>query len=135
MNDKQLDEIINRALRDEKELPEGLSERLEKHIDLLAANEKQTVKRSLLNKSKQTIYWISGIAAAMLIGIALFFQTETYEKPTLADTFSNPEEAALVAQDLLVFMSQQLNKGLEPLEDAQKNVQEINEILNTQFNE
>ena len=38
-NDKQIDELIDKALQEEMALPEGLSSRLEKQIDLLAAKE------------------------------------------------------------------------------------------------
>ena len=33
MNDKQIDELINKVLREDQTLPEGLSERLEQQID------------------------------------------------------------------------------------------------------
>ena len=41
MNDKQIDELINKALREDGELPEGLSGRLEQYIDNLAAKEQK----------------------------------------------------------------------------------------------
>ena len=34
MDDKKIDELINKALQEEQALPEGLSRRLEKQIDL-----------------------------------------------------------------------------------------------------
>ncbi len=133
MNDKQIDELINQALREEQALPEGLSERLEQYIDTLADREEETKKRSLF--SRRSFYLVGSVAAAMLIGLALFFQTEMNPKPTMADTFSDPEEAALVAQQALAFMSTQLNKGLAPVADAGKEINKVNEILNKQFNE
>lgn len=33
MDDKKIDELINKALQEEQALPEGLSRRLEKQID------------------------------------------------------------------------------------------------------
>ena len=39
MNDKQIDELIDKALQEDGRLPEGLSERLEQYIDNLAAGE------------------------------------------------------------------------------------------------
>lgn len=129
MNDKQIDELISKALLREKDLPEGLSERLELYIDQLASDGQKAKKHAFVHKNKQAFYWISGIVAAMFIGIALFFQIESYQKPTITDTFSSPEEAAVVAQDLLVFMSQQLNNGLVPIDEARKEIEKINEIL------
>ena len=36
MDDKRIDELINKALQEDLALPEGLSERLERRIDFLA---------------------------------------------------------------------------------------------------
>ena len=41
MNDKQIDELINKVLREDQTLPEGLSERLEQQIDAWAAAERR----------------------------------------------------------------------------------------------
>lgn len=41
MNDKQIDELINKVLREDQMLPEGLSERLEQQIDTWAAAERK----------------------------------------------------------------------------------------------
>ncbi len=134
MNDKQIEERINQALRDEQTLPEGLSERLEQYIDTLAdREEQQQQKRSL--SLRRSFYMIGSVAAAILIGVVLFFQIDSQQKPVTADTFSDPEEAALVAQQALAFMSTQLNKGLAPVADAGKEINKVNEILNKQFNE
>lgn len=38
MDDKKIDELINKALQEDKALPEGLSRRLEKQIDTWASN-------------------------------------------------------------------------------------------------
>jgi hypothetical protein len=54
MNDKQIDELIDKALQEDGRLPEGLSERLEQYIDNLAAGE-QTKKISLVRR--RFIYW------------------------------------------------------------------------------
>ena len=39
MDDKKIDELINKALQEEQALPEGLSRRLEKQIDTWASTE------------------------------------------------------------------------------------------------
>lgn len=131
MNDKQIDELINKALREEGELPDGLSDRLEKYIDNLAAKEKGQ-KVSMVRK--RFIYWCSGVAAALMIGIALFFQTDNhYTKPTTADTFSDPREAAIAAHQALALLSTQFNKGLDQVSDAQQEVNKVNKIVNKQL--
>lgn len=134
MNDKEIDDLINKAMQSEQELPEGLSDRLEQHIDKLAAVETRQQKKVALRRS---FYWISSVAAALLIAVALFFQAEK-ENPdhtsVTADTFNDPEQAAAVAYQALAFMSTQLNKGLEPIATAEKEIDKINEILK-QFND
>lgn len=133
MNDKHIDELIDRALRDEGQLPEGLSDRLEQYIDQLATGEQQKQARRI---KMRVIYWMSGVAAALLLGIAVFFQTEQINmRPTTADTFSNPEEAAQAAQEALAFLSSQFNKGLDQVSEAQGEVDKVNEIVNKQFKE
>lgn len=61
MDDKKIDELINKALQEDLALPEGLSERLERQIDFLAQEEiSPRVSR------RRSFYWITGIAAAIL---------------------------------------------------------------------
>lgn len=130
MNDKQMDELIDQALREEQALPEGLSERLESYIDRLDEAEKKVSLR------KRSVYWMVGVAASLLIGVALFFPVETIEtKPATADTFTDPEEAAVVAGEALAFLSMQFNKGVNQLEEAKQEVERVNEIVNKQFKE
>lgn len=134
MNDKHIDELIDRALRQEQELPEGLSERLEGYIDQLAAVE--THQKQTRHAKRRTLYWLTAVAASLFLGIALFFPTEEiHTRPTTADTFTDPEEAALVAQEALAFLSSQFNKGLNQVSEAQEEVQKVNAIVNTQIKE
>lgn len=131
MNDKDINKLIQEALNSERELPEGLSDRLEKHIDQLAAGEK---KRRLPLFKSRSLYWFSGIAASLLLGVAIFFQVESKPPhPIMADTFSNPQEAAIAAQDALAFLSTQLNKGLTQASEAGKEMNRVNTIVNKQF--
>jgi len=134
MNDKQIDELINRALGEKQVMPEGLTERLEQYIDALAAREEQQKKKRSLS-IRRSLRLIAGTAAAILVGLALFFQTETARRPSMADTFSDPAEAAVAARQMLAFMSVQLNKGLAPVANAGKEMDKVNEILSKQFNE
>jgi len=131
MNDKEINKLIEEALRDDRELPQGLSNRLEHHIDQLAADEK--VKGNFPTR-KRSIYWFTGIAASLLLGVAIFFQVERSPiTNTMADTFNDPKEAALVAQDALALLSTQFNKGLDQASEASKEVDRINTIVNKQF--
>jgi len=131
MNDKHIDELIDRTLRREQELPEGLSERLELYIDRLdAADQKKQAKRIRM----RTLYQLSGVAAAILLAVALFFQTGNMNtQPATADTFKTPEEAAFAAQEVLAFLSTQFNKGLDQVSEAKSEVEKVNGIVNKQF--
>ena len=72
MNDKNIDELINKALQEEQALPEGLSRRLEEQIDAWAATEEKKTRSST---RRRTLYWLSGVAASILLCIG-FFQYE-----------------------------------------------------------
>ena len=67
MDDKKIDELINKALQEEQALPEGLSRRLEKQIDTWASTEEKKT-RSLTRR--RTLYWLSGVAASILLCIS-----------------------------------------------------------------
>ncbi len=122
MNDKEIDKLIDEAL--DIPIPEGLAERLEKQIDGLAAREK---KRSL----RRIVYWASSVAAIALLCIGIFIKTSVspYQNK-LADTYTDPLEAAMVAEKALAFMSAQLNKGLDQVNDAGQEIEKVNQILN-----
>lgn len=135
MNDKQIDELINKVLRKDQTLPEGLSERLEQQIDTWAAAEKKETVRSSFRR--RSLYWISGTAAAILllcVGIAGLKDLET-GKQHLADTYTNPQEAAIAAGKALAFMSSNLNKGIDQMNDAQQEINNVNRILNKHLND
>lgn len=132
MKDKEIDKWIDQALREERELPEGLSERLENYIDRLTKEEEE--KQPVFTKRKRFLFTISSIAAAILLGVAIFFQTENRQtKPTMVDTFSDPKEAALVAQEALILLSGNFNKGLAQIAEAKQEVEKVNEIINNQL--
>ena len=104
MDDKRIDELINKALQEDLALPEGLSERLERRIDFLAQEEvSPRVSR------RRSFYWISGIAAAILGALFLIFTETNRPAPTMADTFTDPEEAAVVS-----------GRSMKPVKRSQK---------------
>ena len=124
MNDKQIDELINKVLREDQTLPEGLSERLEQQIDAWAAAEKKETIRSSFRR--RSLY----AAAVALLCIGIFQFTTPNEEHQLADTYTNPQEAAMAAQKALAFMSVNLNKGIEQVNEAQQEMNKVNKILN-----
>ncbi|WP_304247500.1 hypothetical protein [Parabacteroides gordonii] len=129
MNDKQIDELINKVLREDQTLPEGLSERLEQQIDAWAAAEKKEMIRSSFRR--RSLYWLSGAAAVALLCVGIFQFAAPEKEYQLADTYTNPQEAAIAAQEALAFLSVNLNKGIEQVNEAQQEMNKVNEILNT----
>ncbi|MDH6356314.1 hypothetical protein [Parabacteroides sp. PF5-9] len=133
MNEKQIDELIDKVLKEEQSLPSGIDERLERYVDALIEKDSHNAKTISLTR-KRSLYWISGIAAAIILGVALFFQTETtVPQPMTADTFTDPEEAAVAAHKALAFMSTQLNKGFDEVSEAGKEFEKVNDIINKPF--
>ena len=128
MNDKQIDELINKVLREDQTLPEGLSERLEQQIDAWAAAEKKETIRSSFRR--RSLYWLSGAAAIALLCVGIFQFVAPEKEHQLADTYTNPQEAAIAAQEALAFLSINLNKGIEQVNEAQQEMNKVNEILN-----
>lgn len=109
-------------------LPDGLEARLEKSLDAHISRSKKISLNSMA-------YKITGIAAAILLCIGILFYQNPFESTsnTTADTFKDPQEAALVASQALAFLSSNLNKGMEQVSEAQKDFQEVNTILNNQL--
>lgn len=128
MNDKQIDELINKVLREDQTLPEGLSERLEQQIDAWAAAEKKETIRSSFHR--RSLYWLNGAAAVALLCVGIFQFVAPEKEHQLADTYTNPQEAAIAAQEALAFLSINLNKGIEQVNEAQQEMNKVNEILN-----
>ena len=124
-NDQQVFRLLNES---QIKVPEGVSERLEKSMMQMGDSQKsQTRKRPLF-------YWISSAAAVALLCIGLYFTTRQPHASKYADTFKNPEEAALVAQQTLTFMSIQLNKGLNKVSDAEQEFEKANQLVNNILN-
>lgn len=145
MDEKQIETWINQIIREEQKLPEGLSERLEQYIDELAAQpcpakEKRAPDAKRRHMPAQPsirlwLYGLSGIVAVALLCLGLFKTTYTAPPSRLADTYTNPRQAAEVAAQALTFMSANLNKGLHEVDRANREWTEINGILNNYLNE
>ena len=132
MNEQQIDALIKQALQTEAQLPEGLEKRLSAHIDALAAAEQPR-----LHPHRLRPWWIgiSGIAAAFAGALLWIALERPSEPPVMADTFSDPKEAALVAEKALVLLSQNLNKGLEQAQASTEEMRQINQIINKHIKE
>ena len=108
-------------------IPAGVSERLEESIREMETGSSASVIS--LPRKHAWYYWISSAAAVVLLCIGLFIYLEP-SPPKMADTFTDPAEAALVAQQTLAFMSVQLNKGLAKVSEVEQEFERIDRILN-----
>ena len=119
--------IVSEAMVD---VPEGFAERLEKSVDEHIARRKSVSLRSIG-------YWVASIAAVGLICIGLFMNEVSYpvqDDNLIADTYKNPEEAAIAAQKALILISSNLNKGMKQLDMASSEMNNVNRILEEQLN-
>ena len=135
------DRQVFRLLHDTQiQIPAGVSKRLEEAIMQMESSQKdsqeiplnnlQEASQKSLSRIRTLYYWISGAAAVALLCIGLFFATRDPLSPKMADTFSDPEEAALVAGQTLAFISAQLNNGLDKVAEVEQEFEKVNQLLN-----
>ena len=126
------DRQVFRLLHDTQiQIPTGVSERLEEALDTLNANDATSRKYHITHK---LYYWISSAAAIVLLCIGLFFVTREASPPQMADTFSDPKEAALVAEQTLAFISLHLNNGLNKAAVAEHELKKASQLINKHLN-
>ena len=137
LNSENLDESrhtdrdIFNALYDTADipLPEGIAERLETAIDKHIAETSAPIGKKIYFNRLYAV--ISGAAAVVLLCVGIFFLTEKQSQTNyIADTYSDPKEAALAAEQALLFVSNKLNQGLSPLEKVTESVDKTNKLLN-----
>ncbi|MDR2498204.1 MAG: hypothetical protein LBD28_02055 [Tannerellaceae bacterium] len=123
MNEFEFDKIMNEALQ--VKLPAGLSERLEKALDARASRDARLRRLRRLTP-------LVGLAASLIICAGIFL---SHRRTPQRDTFSDPREAAIAAEQMLTFVSQELNLGLEQVASVNKEtMQRIHNVLNEPFN-
>lgn len=132
MKEKELDQLIQQAIEQETELPEGFSQRLEQFVDKLPESSHKEVP---LSKRKRPVLWVRyvRIAAAIVVAVLFYYLPEDKET-TPKDTFSDPQEAALYAQQRLTEISLTLNQGISQMKEAREEMKQINQIVNNQLN-
>ena len=132
MKEKELDQLIQQAIEQETELPEGLSQRLEQFVDKLPESPHTEVPLPI---RKRPALWVryARIAAAIVVAVLFYYLPEDNET-TPKDTFSDPQEAALYAQQRLTEISLTLNQGISQMKEAREEMKQINQIVNNQLN-
>ena len=147
-NSKNLDEkwhtdrdiLISLYDSSEITLPEGINERLEKALDIhiteTSAPEKEVQHKiiPLHSKTRRLFIAVTSSAAAILLCIGIILVSDRHRpSDMIADTYTNPKEAAIAAEKALMLVSAKLNKGLSPLEKVKESVDKTNELLNENF--
>lgn len=88
---------------------------------------------SIKRKRRNYIYIISGVAAGILIIVSLFIQFNSVTKK-FENTFNDPQLAYAETQKALLFVSEKLNIGIQPVSQAatrfDKGVGELSKISN-----
>lgn len=120
------------------ETPSMLEQKLGNLIDELSQQEKAK------NKPNKTRLWarIGSIAAglALLISVGIYMNKEktttTPDNPNLANTEISEEDRQKMkeAQDALLLLSSNFNKGVKQLASVSDNLDKTNDILNKTFN-
>jgi hypothetical protein len=78
---------------------------------------KEENQSPLLDIRRPWIYWISGVAAAILILVAVFVKFDPLSN-RLGDTYKDPQVAYAEAKKILMYVSAQFNKGTSKLESV-----------------
>jgi hypothetical protein len=73
------------------------------------------------------IYWIAGVAASVLILIAVFVKFDPFTK-RIEDTYKDPQTAYLEARKILLYVSTKINKGTSRLEPVTALETGLNEL-------
>ncbi len=103
-------------LRKKNELAENLNKKLGDLID------KQSQKRVFFS-SARSFYWISGVAASVLILIGLWIGLNTNilnKQQAFQDTYDDPQLAYLETKKVLYMVSDKLNQGTQNLQNLEK---------------
>jgi hypothetical protein len=100
-------------------IPKDISKRLEDKVDKYITEDRNLKKRF---KTKYLLTGAGSIAAAILLLVGIFFFRKqlSSENDIMTNTYTDPHEAAAVAEKVLTLVSTHLNKGLLPLEETNK---------------
>jgi|GEM_PF-962660 len=99
-------------------------------VEALFDNQIETSLQMAKPRRRTLFYWISSAAAIAILCISMLFVFREPKSPVMADTFSDPAEAALFAQQTLMLMSTHLNKGLNKVAAVEQEFERVDQILN-----
>ncbi len=81
----------------------------------------------VLDLRRPWIYWIAGIAATVLILVAVFVKFDPFPKK-IGDTYKDPQVAYAEAKKILLYVSAQFNKGTANLDKVKAYETGVNEL-------
>jgi hypothetical protein len=84
----------------------------------------------LVDLHRPWIYWIAGIAASLLILIAVFVKFDPFSK-SIENTYKDPQTAYVEARRILLYVSSKFNKGtskLEPVTTLETGLKELKPV-------
>lgn len=149
-------EDIAEELLDEKEVflsmyqaepidvPPALEPKLENLIDELASKEEKNAGIKPVAKRKHLLRWVGSAAAciALLISVTFYFNNKpdagqppaTPEQQTAGNLSEADKKALKEAEDALILLSSNFNKGVDQLAIVSSSLDKSNEILNKTLN-
>ena len=81
----------------------------------------------LLDLRRPWIYWIAGVAASILILVAVFVKFDPFSR-SLEDTYKDPQTDYMEARKILLYVSAKFNKGTSSLEPVAALEAGLNEL-------
>jgi hypothetical protein len=93
----------------------------------IMAGIKEDKHSPLLDIHRPWIYWIAGVAASILILVAVFVKFDPFSK-RIGDTYDDPQLAYAEAKKILLYVSAQFNKGTKNLEPVTALESGLNEL-------
>lgn len=88
--------------------------RLENRLETIPEAEKIA---PLIDLRRPWIYWLTGVAASILILIAIFVRFDPFPKK-IEDTYKDPQVAYMEARKILQFVSSKFNQGTRSLKSV-----------------
>ncbi len=138
INDKEIDALIEQAIKEEQALPEGLGDRLSQSIDAWQQAEQQH-----RTKCRQTLVVRLSFAVAasllLLLLVKWYPASSSTQQEFVAsisiweDTYTDPKEASIAAQKALQLLSSNLNKGMDVAAAQTAKAGEVRDIVKKQL--
>ena len=98
--------------------------------DRMMAKVKESKFAVITDIRRPWIYWIAGIAASILILLAIFVKFDPFSR-SIEDTYKDPQVAYMEARKILLFVSEKFNQGtrnLEPVSRLEKGLNELEPV-------